>query len=110
MTHLSHAYPQGANLYFIFIARIDSIREYLQLQYDTLQAIQDAGAAVSHHHGIGKQTAPWFAEQMGEPAMDLLRALKTHFDPHHILNPGGTLALDMLPEQQAKTWGMHLDP
>ncbi len=32
MTHLSHAYPQGANLYFIFIAKINPIKEYLDLQ------------------------------------------------------------------------------
>jgi alkyldihydroxyacetonephosphate synthase len=107
MTHLSHAYPQGANLYFIFIARIDSIPSYLELQYGILQAIQEAGAAMSHHHGIGKQTAPWFYEQMGEPGMNLLQALKRHFDPHAVLNPGGTLGLDMLPEQRSKTWGMN---
>jgi alkyldihydroxyacetonephosphate synthase len=106
MTHLSHAYPQGVNLYFIFIARIDSIQRYLELQYGILQTILDAGAAVSHHHGIGKQTAPWFEVQMGEPGMELLRVLKHHFDPHGILNPGGTLGLDMLPEQRAKTWGI----
>jgi alkyldihydroxyacetonephosphate synthase len=107
MTHISHAYPQGANLYFIFIARIESIHRYLELQYGILQAIQDAGAAMSHHHGIGKQTAPWFEEQTGEPGMALLRALKQHFDPHGILNPGGTLGLDMLADQRTKTWGIQ---
>jgi len=106
MTHLSHAYPQGANLYFIFIARIDSIQEYLKLQYGILQAVQEAGAAMSHHHGIGKQTAPWFSEQMGEPVMGLLRAVKSYLDPHGILNPGGTLGLDMTPKQRAKSWGI----
>jgi alkyldihydroxyacetonephosphate synthase len=109
MTHLSHMYAQGANLYFIFIARIDSIQQYLKLQYAILQAIQEAGAAMSHHHGIGKQTAPWFNEQMGETSMGLLQAIKRYFDPHGILNPGGTLGLDMLPEQRAKMWGFELD-
>jgi alkyldihydroxyacetonephosphate synthase len=109
MTHLSHAYPQGANLYFIFIARMDSIQAYLELQYGILQAIQESGAAMSHHHGIGKQTGAWFAEQVGVPTVQLLQALKRHFDPDNILNPGGTLGLDMLPEQQAKIWGMTRD-
>ncbi len=76
MTHLSHAYPQGANLYFIFIARISEISEYLEMQYSVLEAIQKTGAAMSHHHGIGKQTAPWLVEQIGNPCMDVLRALK----------------------------------
>ncbi len=107
MTHLSHAYPQGANLYFIFIARISNINEYLQLQYGILEAIQKAGAAVSHHHGIGKQTAPWLEENIGKPAMDVLRVLRDYFDPHHILNPGGTLGLDMSEVQRKKKWGFR---
>jgi hypothetical protein len=109
MTHLSHAYPQGANLYFIFIARMDSIQAYLELQYGILQAIQESGAAMSHHHGIGKQTGAWFAEQVGAPTVQLLQALKRHFDPDNILNPGGTLGLDMLPEQYyVLSWGQIL--
>jgi alkyldihydroxyacetonephosphate synthase len=107
MTHLSHAYPQGANLYFIFIARITDINEYLTLQYSILKAIQKAGATMSHHHGIGKQTAPWLEEQIGKPAMDVIRTLRDHFDPHHIMNPGGTLGLDMSAEQKAKRWGFR---
>jgi alkyldihydroxyacetonephosphate synthase len=108
MTHLSHAYPQGANLYFIFIARMSDISEYLEMQYSVLEAIQKTGAAMSHHHGIGKQTAPWLEEQIGNPCMDVLHALKNHFDPRGILNPGGTLGLDMTPEQRGKRWG--IDP
>jgi len=29
MTHMSHVYPQGANLYFIFIAKMDTMEEYV---------------------------------------------------------------------------------
>ncbi len=105
MTHLSHAYPQGANLYFIFIARINEIDQYLDLQYAILDAIQKAGASMSHHHGVGKQTAPWLEGQIGTPSMDVLRVLRDHFDPRQVMNPGGTLGLDMSPEQRSKRWG-----
>ncbi len=108
MTHLSHAYPQGANLYFIFIARMDSIQEYLHLQYSILEAIRRSGAAMSHHHGIGKQTAPWLEEQIGTPAMQVIRTLKEHFDPRNVMNPGGTLGLDMDDTQRAKQWSMDI--
>jgi len=107
MTHLSHAYPQGTNLYFIFIARIQDIDEYLALQYGVLEAIQKSGAAMSHHHGIGKQTGPWLEGQIGSQCMDVIRALKQHFDPYAILNPGGTLGLDMNLVQQQKRWGFR---
>lgn len=105
MTHLSHAYPQGRNLYFIFIAKIANVQEYLELQYGVLDAIQKNGAAMSHHHGLGKQTAPWFVEQVERGHIEVLRSLKRHFDPNKIMNPGGTLGLDMSPEQREKSWG-----
>ncbi len=107
MTHLSHAYPQGGNLYFIFVARMKEINEYLELQYGVLDAIQKAGATMSHHHGVGKQTAPWLEGQIGKAQVDVIRALRDHFDPHHIMNPGGTLGLDMSEEQMAKRWGFR---
>lgn len=94
MTHLSHAYPQGGNLYFIFIGKMDGIEEYLQFQAGLLDAIRDSGAGMSHHHGIGKQTAPWFVEQIGEISIGMLREIKSYFDPESIMNPGGTLGLD----------------
>jgi alkyldihydroxyacetonephosphate synthase len=107
MTHLSHAYPQGTNLYFIFLARTTDIDEYLRLQYGILEAVQQSGAAMSHHHGIGKQTGPWLEGQIGTACMDVVRALKAHFDPNAVLNPGGTLGLDMSPDQRDKRWGMR---
>lgn len=106
MTHVSHAYPQGANLYFIFITRSGGIGDYLQLQYSILDAIQVSGASISHHHGLGKQLAPWFPGQVGDNHIALLRSLKQHFDPDNIMNPGGTLGLDMTPVQSAKVWGL----
>ncbi len=109
MTHLSHAYPQGGNLYFIFIAKIDTIKEYLDLQYGILNSIQQSGAAISHHHGVGKQTSPWLEGQIGTAQMDVIRALKAHFDPHNIMNPGGTLGLDMSPEQKEMRWSKDLE-
>lgn len=107
MTHISHAYPQGANLYFIFVIKYKNIDEYLTLQYSILEAIYQAGAAMSHHHGIGKQTAPWLEDQIGSQCMDILRTLKNHFDPRSIMNPGGTLGLDLSAEQKSKRWGFR---
>jgi len=99
MTHMSHCYPQGANLYFIFIAKMDH-REFVEFHRGMLDAIQGSGATMSHHHGIGKMTAPWLEGQLGKNELEVFRALKRHFDPHDVLNPGGTLALDLPDEQR----------
>lgn len=95
MTHMSHFYPQGANLYFIFEAKMSELPEYLEYQQGIMDNIQRYGAAMSHHHGIGKMTAPWLEAQIGKNQMDIYRALKAHFDPDNIMNPGGTLGLDL---------------
>lgn len=100
MTHISHFYPQGANLYFIFIAKINGINEYLEYQKGILDNIQKYGAAMSHHHGIGKMTAPWLEGQLGKNQIDVLKALKRHFDPNNIMNPGGTLGLDLSDDEK----------
>jgi len=106
MTHASHFYPQGANLYFIFIARIDDMADYLTYQASILDAIRASGAALSHHHGIGKLIAPWLPEAVGGVHMGLLRAIKDYFDPRHIMNPGGTLALDLPSDQERSSTGV----
>jgi len=95
LTHLSHAYPQGANLYWIFIAMVSDPEEFRQYHAGILDAIQRSGASMSHHHGIGKMFGPWLEGSLGRNEYAVLRALKGHFDPDNIMNPGGTLGLDL---------------
>lgn len=92
--HISHCYPNGANLYFIWMMKDEGLEDFRKFHGGVLNAIRESGASISHHHGIGKLFAPYNAEQLGEVQMDILKALKKHFDPHDIMNPGGTLALD----------------
>ena len=95
MSHLSHAYEQGANLYFIFIAKMSDMEEFRAYHRGILDHIQLSGAAMSHHHGIGKLFAPWLEGQIGTNQLNIFKALKNHFDPTNIMNPGGTLGLDL---------------
>lgn len=104
LTHLSHGYAQGASLYFILMARMDALEDYLPFQAGLLDIISREGAALSHHHGIGRMAAPWLEAQLGPAQMALFRAIKHHLDPQGLLNPGGTLALDGLGP------GMQADP
>lgn len=101
MTHMSHVYPQGANLYWIFIAKMSNPAEYKAYHAGILDAIQKSGASMSHHHGIGKMFAPWLEGSLGRNEYAVFRTLKQHFDPDNIMNPGGTLGLD-LPESEKK--------
>ena len=95
LTHLSHAYPQGANLYWIFITMISDPEEFRRYHAGILDAIQRSGASMSHHHGIGKMFGPWLEGSLGRNEYSVIRTLKEHFDPDNIMNPGGTLGLDI---------------
>ena len=104
MTHMSHVYPQGANLYWIFIVHMNDPEEFRKFHAGILDAIQKSGASMSHHHGIGKMFGPWLEGSIGKNQFDIFRALKQHFDPDNIMNPGGTLGLD-LPDEQKRFLG-----
>ena len=98
-THMSHCYPQGANLYFIFITRMDNAEEFWKYHASILDAIQKSGAAMSHHHGIGKMFGPWLEGSLGHKEYGVIKVLRDYFDPEHMMNPGGTLGLDV-PEDR----------
>ena len=94
-THMSHCYPQGANLYFIFITRMSGADKFRAYHTTILDAIQKSGAAISHHHGIGKMFAPWLEGSLGHTEYGVFKVLKEYFDKDYTMNPGGTLGLDI---------------
>ncbi len=108
MTHASHFYPHGTNLYFIFNAAFSGRQEYVDFQTEVIDAIASSGGSLSHHHGVGRMIAPWMDEHLGPVQMGALRALKSFFDPRNIMNPGGQMGLD-LPEETRKTRNWRVD-
>lgn len=94
MTHASHFYAQGTNLYFIFITRMQDLKTFRSFQRGVIAGILRHGGSLSHHHGIGRLMGPFMEDHLGKAQMDVLKALKTHFDPNGIMNPGGTLGFD----------------
>ncbi|MCP4152896.1 MAG: FAD-binding oxidoreductase [bacterium] len=88
LTHASHFYPQGTNLYFIFYRRMGDLAEYKQFHDGIIDAMVKNGGSMSHHHGVGKLMAPWMEPHLGSGQTGALNALKKHFDPSNIMNPG----------------------
>ena len=91
MAHFSHAYADGCSIYFTFAARgtsrWDAEKKYDDIWRAGLAAAHQAGATISHHHGVGLSKAPFMPEEHGE-SMAIYRALKDVFDPADIMNPG----------------------
>lgn len=91
LSHLSHAYPEGASLYFTFLARAlkgEEETQWRQVQSAAMEVILRHGAAVSHHHGIGRLHSAYFTKQVGKIHMDILRSIKSATDPGGVMNPG----------------------
>ncbi len=91
LSHLSHAYPDGASLYFIFMARQQAGRELEQWQMvkeAATEAILENGGALSHHHGIGSMHKRWVQRYLGSGGLAFLEHLKGKVDPNNIMNPG----------------------
>ncbi len=94
LTHASHFYPQGTNLYFIFMMKPDDPEEFFAFRSHAVDKMIEYGGSISHHHGIGRMFARWMEPHLGKGQMGILRAIKRHLDPNNIMNPGRLLGLD----------------
>ncbi|HVD40942.1 MAG TPA: FAD-binding oxidoreductase [Solirubrobacterales bacterium] len=92
--HLSHAYADGASLYFTFISRArrgDELDQWAAVKRTACEAIVAHGGTITHHHAVGRDHAPYMDAEIGETGIEALRALKERFDPAGIMNPGKLL-------------------
>jgi alkyldihydroxyacetonephosphate synthase len=88
--HESHAYVDGACLYFSLRADVAVDRRgdwYRAVLGAANEVLLRHGAILSHHHGIGIVRAPYLAESLGA-GFELLRSVKRALDPKNLLNPG----------------------
>ena len=107
--HQSHAYGDGACLYFTFAGRMPdgapgvtadgapaadqpaqdawAERYYRSAWQTVMDTVMAHGGAISHHHGIGINRASFMAPALGA-SLDVLSAIKDALDPGGILNPG----------------------
>jgi alkyldihydroxyacetonephosphate synthase len=90
MSHLSHSYHSGACLYFTFafvhdgdgaIAQYDVVKKAIQ------QAFVDHGGTISHHHGVGREHAPWLEQDISTEGVALMSGLFSTADPNKNFNP-----------------------
>jgi alkyldihydroxyacetonephosphate synthase len=92
--HLSHAYADGASLYFTFASRARrgaELEQWQAVKRAACEAIVSHGATITHHHAVGRDHAPYMEAEVGETGLDLLRAVKAELDPAGIMNPGKLL-------------------
>jgi len=91
LCHLSHAYRDGASLYFTFLwplRRGDEIGQWQAIKDAASEAILVNGGTITHHHGVGTMHAPYREREVGKQGVAALAAVTRTLDPHGVLNPG----------------------
>jgi alkyldihydroxyacetonephosphate synthase len=91
MAHLSHAYRDGACLYFTVLYPADPthpVAQWRHIKRQATRAVLDAGGTLTHHHGVGTDHAPWLADEKGSVGLGALRGVKERLDPEGLMNPG----------------------
>jgi len=87
--HQSHAYLDGACLYFTFAARPEEdVTAFYRRAWECVtEEVLSHGGALSHHHGVGRNRARFVPEALGS-AFSILEDVKKLLDPDDIMNPG----------------------
>lgn len=102
--HQSHAYVDSACLYFSLRGEVafDKRAEWYRAVWDAANAVLvEAGAALSHHHGVGLLRAPYLERSLGT-AFPLLQKIKSAIDPDNLLNPGKLGLAGELPRDSGR--------
>jgi alkyldihydroxyacetonephosphate synthase len=89
--HLSHAYRDGASLYYTFLARRNpgaELEQWRAVKEAASEAIVDTGGTITHHHAVGRDHLPYIRREVGGLGVEALRAVKERLDPTGIMNPG----------------------
>jgi alkyldihydroxyacetonephosphate synthase len=95
LNHISHVYPDGASLYFTFMARRiagGEIAQWQSIKEAATDCIMRCGGTLTHHHSIGYEHVSWLEQEHSSPGLAALTAVKRQLDPLNILNPGKLFA------------------
>ncbi|MEM5315171.1 FAD-binding oxidoreductase [Paraburkholderia sp. JHI869] len=99
--HQSHAYVDGACLYFSLRGDVEVAdrAQWYRAAWDAAnRVIIQYNATLSHHHGVGLLRAPYMNDSLGS-AFAVLETIKQALDPKNILNPGKLGLTDTLSHE-----------
>ena len=94
MCHVSHAYADGASLYFTFLTKArqgEEIDQWRAAKSAACEAIVGCEGTITHHHAVGRDHAPYMRAEVGELGLEALWAMKQRLDPAGVMNPGKLL-------------------
>jgi alkyldihydroxyacetonephosphate synthase len=87
----THVYPDGVAPYFTVLAPAThgtQLERWADVKEAASDALIAAGGTITHHHAVGRDHRPWYAQQRPDLFAEALRAAKRTLDPGAVLNPG----------------------
>ena len=92
-THLSHVYATGSSVYTTYVFPLmaspdEMLAAWQAMKQAATETMLSHGGTVSHQHGVGKDHAPYLAQEKGQLWIDTLEHIVQHFDPTQMMNPG----------------------
>ncbi|MGV1035923.1 MAG: FAD-binding oxidoreductase [Candidatus Nanopelagicales bacterium] len=88
---ITHAYPDGAGVYFTVVApaqRGAEIEQWDQIKVAVSDELIAAGGTITHHHAVGRDHRPWYDQQRPDIFAAALSGAKAAVDPASVMNPG----------------------
>ncbi|MEN1967886.1 FAD-linked oxidase C-terminal domain-containing protein [Lentibacillus sp. N15] len=70
----------------------EEMRRVEQAVEEIFQAAIELGGTLSGEHGIGTLKAPFMEMELGEAGVDMMKRIKSSWDPKNVLNPGKIFA------------------
>ena len=93
-TRITQLYDEGACIYFYLCIYVDGVSEPQQVFADLEKAAREeilhCGGTLSHHHGVGKLRSSFMKCVNSEVLEDVLRNVKSAFDPDNIFIGNGS--------------------
>ncbi|RHY11465.1 hypothetical protein DYB36_003011 [Aphanomyces astaci] len=88
MCRVTQVYETGACVYVYYGVNFFGVDDPLQLFFSIEQACVEVmlrhGAALSHHHGIGKHRKKWLPHVISTPSLRMIQGIKHAIDPTNV--------------------------
>lgn len=87
----THVYPDGPAPYYTFLVPGQpgkQLEQWSQIKRLASDILVRHGAAITHHHAVGRTHKPWYDKERSPAFTQVLQATRRALDPAGILNPG----------------------
>lgn len=90
---ITHIYPDGLAPYYTWVAPMptrdrSAIQVWQTIKDEAMRTLRTNGGTITHHHAVGRIHRDAWHQEAGPHSIAALDAMKSSFDPKHILNPG----------------------